>query len=143
MDKDKAIEAVKELVQFLSEREFYYIHGNDNGRFYLNNIGKVQALKEALEEKPSREDIIKKLEEHDVLSQDYAEYVCHAIDLLKQPTMQWVEWSGGKCPVDNDINGIMVIRYRDGETRLIDNPQVYRWEHTGSCSDIIAYMIIE
>lgn len=51
----------------------------------------------------------------------------------------WVEWGGGKRPVDSDC--VVGIRYRDGEEDA-GVAGYQSWRHYGEEDDIIAYRII-
>ncbi|MGL4753163.1 MAG: hypothetical protein ACRCXB_12270 [Aeromonadaceae bacterium] len=52
----------------------------------------------------------------------------------------WIEWRGGKCPVEDDR--LVLLRLRDGYD---GNPPLcarnFRWSHKGDNSDIIAYRL--
>ena len=50
----------------------------------------------------------------------------------------WIEWKGGECPVDGDVN----VKFWSGTIK--ENPISARelyWEHDGDISDIIAYRL--
>lgn len=101
----------------------------------------MDALKEALEpEKPSREEVIKKLEEHEVLSQDYPKYVCHAIELLKQPTRQWVEWKRTGQSIDATTK--YLVKWDDGTIEFGEGAD-FDWSYSENLPNIVAYMVIE
>lgn len=53
----------------------------------------------------------------------------------------WIEWHGGKCPVDSDA--IVEVRCRWHNPRQYNNDRAgdFYWEHTGSGGDIIAYRL--
>ena len=52
----------------------------------------------------------------------------------------WIEWNGGKCPVDNGVS--IDVRFRNG-AELYDVISSLRWSHDGVSGDIIAYRICE
>lgn len=53
----------------------------------------------------------------------------------------WIEWNGGKCPVDDDVAVSVMLRF--GSTMEVgDRPSRLRWEHDGCPSDIAAYRIV-
>lgn len=56
--------------------------------------------------------------------------------------MEWIEWTGGKCPVDGKTKVQVRFRVADGSD---EGSPAYalRWTHTDSWGDIIAYRIIE
>lgn len=53
----------------------------------------------------------------------------------------WIEWGGGKCPVDSDA--IVEVKYRKPNPYQFNNDRAgdYIWLHTGSDGDIIAYRL--
>lgn len=51
----------------------------------------------------------------------------------------WIEWGGGKIPVDNAA--VVDIKFRTGEISSGVEPGTYYWPHTGHESDIIAYRL--
>jgi hypothetical protein len=62
-----------------------------------------------------------------------------AVDAQAAPS--WVEWSGGKCPVDQDAEVFVQLRFR----RMEDGParaHEYRWDHRDTDGDIIAYRVM-
>ncbi|ORM78327.1 hypothetical protein HA43_08255 [Pantoea eucrina] len=53
----------------------------------------------------------------------------------------WIEWTGGKCPVNNrDIVDINLRGYGEFTDRVSG---ALMWEHSGGSADIIAYRVIE
>ena len=52
----------------------------------------------------------------------------------------WIEWNGGKCPVDNGVS--IDVRFRNG-AELYDVISSLRWSHDGVGGDVIAYRICE
>lgn len=53
----------------------------------------------------------------------------------------WIEWSGGKCPVDSDA--IVGVKFRGHNQHQYSNDRAgdFYWAHTGSNADIIAYRL--
>lgn len=53
----------------------------------------------------------------------------------------WMDWHGGKCPVDSDA--IVEVKYRNTNPRQYNNDRAgdFDWAHAGSSSDIIAYRL--
>lgn len=53
----------------------------------------------------------------------------------------WIEWSGGKCPVDSDA--IVEVRYRSPKPYQYSNDRAgdFSWAHDGIDGDIIAYRL--
>lgn len=53
----------------------------------------------------------------------------------------WIDWHGGKCPVDSDA--IVDVRYRSPNPYQHNNDRAgdFDWAHAGSSSDIIAYRV--
>jgi len=139
MDDKKAIEAARALVdKFCSP-----ITGNI--------IDEFQALKEALEDKPSREDCMARLE---CIADAYADCdkpdninvqaLRESIELLKQPTVRWVEWKKGmKVPEFKLV--LQKWREADGDIfyQVEDEIADFSWEIEKGKDNIIAYIIIE
>lgn len=55
----------------------------------------------------------------------------------------WIEWKGGKCPVEYFVN--VEIKQRRGNISFENKAYVFDWQHRLNSSelDIIAYRIIE
>jgi len=53
----------------------------------------------------------------------------------------WVEWNGGKRPVDSTT--LIQVRFRNGEERLSPAKHNFEWRHCGSVFDIIAYRVVK
>ena len=53
----------------------------------------------------------------------------------------WSEWNGGECPVPNDTEVIIAVRYGTGSTTPCRAGD-YRWNHKGYPGDIIAYKVV-
>lgn len=53
----------------------------------------------------------------------------------------WIEWHGGKCPVDSDA--IVEVKYRKPNPYQYNNDRAgdFAWEHDGIDGDIIAYRL--
>lgn len=51
----------------------------------------------------------------------------------------WIAWAGGECPVDVRLFVDVMFRYQ--ETAATDMAGCWRWNHTGTDSDIIAYRL--
>lgn len=53
----------------------------------------------------------------------------------------WIEWHGGRCPVDNDA--IVEVRYRKPSPLNFNNDRAgdFSWSHDGFGGDIIAYRL--
>lgn len=49
----------------------------------------------------------------------------------------WIEWKGGKCPVDKTVR--VATKWRDGHCAGIQNAGYWIWKHVNSHCDIIAY----
>jgi hypothetical protein len=52
----------------------------------------------------------------------------------------WIEWSGGKCPVDSNVK--VAVRYRFLVESDVSQAENFHWNHIGHQYDIIAYKII-
>jgi hypothetical protein len=62
--------------------------------------------------------------------------------LYQGPTRpNWIEWSGGECPVDDCV--VVLFEMRSGEIDLCAIPLTIRWSHVGANGDILRYTIIE
>lgn len=62
--------------------------------------------------------------------------------LYQGPTRpNWIEWSGGECPVDDC--DVVLFEMRSGEIDLCAIPSTIRWSHVGANGDILRYTIIE
>lgn len=55
---------------------------------------------------------------------------------------EWINWSGGECPVEPNTRIRVKYRSSGDQGRPIKRPQNYRWTHTGSYDDIVAYCIL-
>ena len=53
----------------------------------------------------------------------------------------WIEWGGGKCPVDPVA--MVEVRFRCGETDYDGEAIYWGWDHGKGDYDIVAYRIIE
>lgn len=53
----------------------------------------------------------------------------------------WIEWHGGKCPVDSDA--IVEVKYRNPNNYQFNNDRAgdFYWSHEGFGCDIIAYRL--
>lgn len=51
----------------------------------------------------------------------------------------WIEWGGGKCPVDTKT--LVDIKLKNGCTYKSCHPGDYSWRHAGGGGDIIAYRL--
>lgn len=53
----------------------------------------------------------------------------------------WIEWHGGKCPVDSDA--IVEVKYRKPNPYQFNNDRAgdFTWSHDGIDADIIAYRL--
>lgn len=53
----------------------------------------------------------------------------------------WIEWHGGKCPVDSDA--IVEVKYRSPNPYQHNNDRAgdFSWSHNGGRRDIIAYRL--
>lgn len=56
--------------------------------------------------------------------------------------MEWIDWSGGKCPVSSNIK--TEVKYRTGETYVWDDATMEDWLHYADDPemDIVAYRIV-
>lgn len=59
----------------------------------------------------------------------------------------WIEWNGGECPVSGENLVEVLLRFdrnngkeSSGEPESAKN---FRWTHTGSLGDIVAYKVVE
>lgn len=79
---------------------------------------------------------------HDFLNAAYA--IWQAALASQQPADDgWIEWGGGKCPVN--INSLVNVRYRNGGEDLESRrAEVYNWSHNDKdCYPIIAYRVVK
>ena len=53
----------------------------------------------------------------------------------------WIQWHGGKCPVDSDA--IVEVKYRNPNNYQLNNDRAgdFYWSHNGFDGDIIAYRL--
>lgn len=51
----------------------------------------------------------------------------------------WIQWGGGKCPVDGDTE--VEVKFRYGGMRTALRASLSYWGHDGDGHDIIAYRI--
>ncbi len=59
----------------------------------------------------------------------------------KQPKNNgWIPWSGGECPVE--VSQRVEVQYCGLEITEIACAQIFRWNHAGKPSDIIAYKLV-
>lgn len=52
----------------------------------------------------------------------------------------WIEWYGGKCPVQ--ARALVEVRYRDGDKETRQSGET-RWSHLGYPGDVVAYRLAE
>lgn len=55
-------------------------------------------------------------------------------------TEKWIEWNGGKCPVQPSKS--VEVKFRNGEI-CSDKTSSWRWSHIDSAYDIVAYRLIK
>ena len=127
MDKDKAIEAARTFIRDV-----------ESGKYYnkpISTLDCYKALKEALEEKPSREECIewlKAFKSHKLANT--------TIELLKQPAKparEWVENTGIQPE-----RGIVAARLRNGKL-VMRYCSDLRWDLDGFTDNVVEYTIIE
>lgn len=53
----------------------------------------------------------------------------------------WIDWHGGKCPVDSDVIVEVKCRWHNQHQYNNDRAGDFYWAHTGSNADIIAYRL--
>ena len=53
----------------------------------------------------------------------------------------WIDWHGGKCPVDSDAIVEVKCRWHNQHQYNNDRAGDFYWAHTGSNADIIAYRL--
>lgn len=53
----------------------------------------------------------------------------------------WIEWSGGECPVKDDV--VILVEMRCGDIDACKHASDYRWSHSGMNGDILRYTVIE
>ena len=88
--------------------------------------------------KNGAEDIKKAIHYLEMILEDYAQDTPKAVaDSPTTPWGEWVEWSGGKCPVVKVFAGKIQAVRRDG--LLVG--YVNNWSHHGYDSDIIRYRV--
>lgn len=54
---------------------------------------------------------------------------------------EWIEWNGGKCPVDGKT--VVEARLRGGEITAAKSARSFGWENEYLSFDIVAYRVIE
>jgi hypothetical protein len=68
-------------------------------------------------------------------------------ELIELAERDWIEWSGGECPID--LYAFAEVRFRGGDRGIA--PALHwidrwsnAWEHKGPCrsEDIIAYRVV-
>lgn len=62
------------------------------------------------------------------------------LEAMKPKEDEWIEWKGGKRPVDKNTRVEIEMRNNDTD---IDAAGFYIWEHVGNEYDIIAYRVVE
>lgn len=62
-----------------------------------------------------------------------------------QPRDDWIEWSGGECPVGRHAIIQTIFRCEDKESFDPEAGQAgrYQWDHDGLGYDIVAYRIVQ
>lgn len=66
--------------------------------------------------------------------------------LASVPSAEWIDWSGGLCPLR--VGDRFHLRYRDGvesrRSRIAEGPwaSASTWMHCGDNSDIIAFRVV-
>jgi len=65
----------------------------------------------------------------------------HPSDLPQTADDGWVEWAGGKRPVDSTT--LIEVRFRNGQQYLSPAIHHYEWRHFDKWSDIIAYRVVK
>ena len=73
-----------------------------------------------------------------VLDMSEIDDVVQRVKILAQGS-EWVEWAGGECPVDGDIE--VEVRLRDNAVRQ-EHAGAFAWRYYDECDDIIAYRIV-
>jgi hypothetical protein len=53
----------------------------------------------------------------------------------------WIDWPGGDCPVDGTVT--VQVQYRLNNFGGTGNAGGFRWNHSDTASDIIAYKIVK
>jgi hypothetical protein len=86
--------------------------------------------------------------EAELLAEIKRQLPCEAIEIeldgesTKPVEPDWIEWSGGECPVANDV--LVDAKYRNGRI-FIASAWLFRWTHFAEsedeAEDIIAYRI--
>ena len=140
MDDKKAIEAARALIEMF-EKAKNLSFNKEGSKPYTNaeHIEQLErteqykalkeALKETLEDKPSRESCIDWVHGFNDCPERDA-----TIEYLEQPTMQWVNYEGKDMPVDDGIQ--VFVKYKGGEYS-IGYSGVIPW------NIVAAYMVIE
>lgn len=158
---ERALGLAKDFVEELTKIGGKYPEINKT-RVVADAYKTLKEIEEALEYKPSRGKVIADLQYYNVwrrggddhmldayrLTQPHptelGKTIDRAIELLKQPTMQWVEWREGmgipeyKLAIQKwkELNGKI---YYEISTVSID----YEWEIDEEENNIMAFMIIE
>ena len=64
------------------------------------------------------------------------------LDSMNQPESDWIEWGGGKCPVDGCVP--VKVRFRDGrECSGVADDWSLCWFNDNGGANIIAYRIVK
>lgn len=80
-----------------------------------------------------------------VLSREeyFSAYPAEPVAVLKQDPVAdadgWIEWEGGKCPVDYDVD--VDTKHREGRTDICRKAGGAWWNHAGIGEDIISYRL--
>lgn len=69
----------------------------------------------------------------------YADALIEALSATGKTDDGWIEWGGGKCPVDPHT--IVKVRFRDRRVSPALPACASIWPHTGMDCDIIAYRV--
>lgn len=75
---------------------------------------------------------------------DYLEALEIALPVLEQQEKGddgWIEWGGGKCPVDSSV--MIEPKLRSGKIMPSEIAVYWNWQHQEWDGDIIAYRVID
>ncbi len=62
-------------------------------------------------------------------------------DKVQKESDGWIEWGGGKRPVDSTT--LITVRFRNGEEHLSPVKHHYEWRHFNRWNDIVAYRVVK
>ena len=57
-----------------------------------------------------------------------------------KPEPEWIDWSGGECPVPAGLR--TELSFRCGDTSIVNSPEHGCWQHLSQAYDVVRYRIL-